>query len=108
RLLPYIEQANLQDLLDFDQTAFSGSWSGVVPNPQFAAALEIAVPTFLCPSDPAPSQTDVMLDGQRFTYGGLSYLISFGSGQGTNNDFRQPTDGAVYEHSRVRFADFTD
>ncbi len=108
RLLPYIEQANLQNLLDFGQPAFSGSWSGAIPNPQFASAFEVAIPTFLCPSDPAPAQTAVAVSGRTYTYGGLSYMVSFGSGQGTNNDFHRPTDGAVYEHSRVRLADFTD
>ena len=38
RLLPYLEQANLQNLLDFSQPAFTGPFNALVPNPQFAAA----------------------------------------------------------------------
>lgn len=108
RLLPYIEQVNLQNLLDFAQPAFSGSWSGKVPNPRFAEAFETVVPTFLCPSDPAPSQTTVTVSGNTYVYGGLSYMVSFGSGKGTNNDFRWRTDGVVFEHSAVGFQDFVD
>jgi prepilin-type N-terminal cleavage/methylation domain-containing protein/prepilin-type processing-associated H-X9-DG protein len=104
RLLPYIEQANLLGLLDFTQPAFSGGWSGKTPNSLFVAAFETPIPVFLCPSDPAPSQQQA----NGFTYGGLSYMSSFGSGQQTNNDFRWPTDGAVFEHSSVRLRDFTD
>ena len=108
RLLPFVEQANLQNLLDFDQPAFTGGFSGKTPNPLFVNAFAQVVPVFLCGSDPAPSQTEVSVSGNSYIYGGLSYLLSFGSGKGTNNDFRWPTDGVVYEHSRVRFRDFTD
>ena len=102
--MPYIEQANLLGLLDFTQSAFSGGWSGKTPNSLFVTAFETPIPVFLCPSDPAPSQQQA----NGFTYGGLSYMSSFGSGQQTNNDFRWPTDGAVFEHSSVRMRDFTD
>lgn len=108
RLLPYIEQANLQNLLDFSQVAFTGNWAGKTPNSLFVNAFSQSVPVFLCPSDPAPSQTTVVLSGSSFTYGGISYLLSFGSGTGTNNDFRWRTDGVVYQYSRVRFSDFID
>ena len=108
RLLPYVEQANLQDLLEFNQTAFTGGFSGKIPNPLFVTAFAETIPVFLCSSDPAPSQTQVAVAGDTFTYGGLSYLLSYGSGKGTNNDLRWRTDGVVYEHSSVRFRDFTD
>src|SRR6478672_7030324 len=35
RLLPFLEQANLQDLLDFTQPAFTGPYNNLVPNPLF-------------------------------------------------------------------------
>lgn len=108
RLLPYIEQTNLQDQLDFTQPAFSGTWSGKTPNPLFADAFATQVAVFLCPSDPAPSQTTVTVSGGTYVYGGLSYMVSFGSGKRTNTDFRRPTDGVAFEHSGVGFRDFTD
>ena len=108
RLLPYLEQENLVGELLFDEVAFTGSWRGKTPNPLFATAFETVVPVFLCPSDPAPAQTQVTLSGSTFTYGGLNYMVSYGSGTKTNYDFHWPTDGAVFEHSSVRFRDFTD
>ncbi len=108
RMLPYLEQDNLQGLLDFDQVAFTGGFSGKVPNPRFIDAFATAVPVFLCPSDPAPSQSQVTVSGTAYTYGGLSYMVSYGSARQTNYDFRWPSDGAVFEHSSVKFRDFTD
>jgi prepilin-type N-terminal cleavage/methylation domain-containing protein len=108
RLLPYVEQKVLQDLLDFRQYAFSGTFSAKVPNPLFVKAFETPVDLFLCPSDPAPTQATVTVSGTPYTYGGLSYMVSFGSGTRTNNDFRWRTDGFTYQHSKVRFQDITD
>ena len=53
RLLPYMEQANLQNLLDFTDYGFSGPFSALVPNPRFAAAFATPLQVMLCPSDPA-------------------------------------------------------
>lgn len=108
RLLPYIEQQNLHDLLDYRQPAFFGSWNAKVPNPLFEAAFRTPIAVYLCPSDPAPSQTVVTVSGNRYVYGGLSYMVSFGSGTHTHYDFRWPTDGIVYEHSAVGFRHLLD
>ena len=48
-----MEQANLQNLLDFTQPAFTGPYNALVPNPQFVTAFATVIPVFLCPSDPA-------------------------------------------------------
>ena len=37
RLLPYFDQAVLQNQLDFTQAAFTGPFNNLVPNPLFAA-----------------------------------------------------------------------
>ncbi len=108
RLLPFVEQANLENQLDYRVAAFTGNWSGKRPNPRFVDAFATPVSIFLCPSDPAPSQSVVDVGGDRFLYGGLNYMVSFGSGQRTNNDFRWRTDGPFYQSSRVGFRDFTD
>jgi len=105
RLLPHIEQANLQNLLDFKQPAFLGPFNNLVPNPLFAEAFARNIPLFLCPSDPAPAGNEGN-GGSR--YGGNNYMLSFGSGQNANYDLRWRTDGVVYENSFVRFADLLD
>ena len=108
RLLPYAEEKSLQDLLDFRQNAFSGAYNAQIPNPSFASAFATPIPMMLCPSDPAPTVNGVTVNGNTYWYGANNYMVSFGSGTGTNYDIRWPTDGIVYEKSNVRFANITD
>jgi prepilin-type N-terminal cleavage/methylation domain-containing protein len=106
RLLPYMDQANLQNLLDFTQPAFTGPYNALLPNPQFVNAFATVIPTFLCPSDPAPPVSTET--GTGFNYAGINYMMSYGSGTGVNYDERWPTDGIVYENSNVGFNKITD
>lgn len=108
RLLPFCEQANLHNLLDYGVPAFTGPFNGKIPNPRFVTAFATPVSIFLCPSDPAPTTTTVTVGGQQFVYGGLNYMISYGSATGTNYDLRWRTDGIVYQYSRVGFGSITD
>lgn len=105
RLLPYLEQANLQNKLDFAQHAFTGPFNSLVPNPQFASVFATPLAVLLCPSDPAPTQ-NVGAGGA--IYGGTNYMVSYGSGKGQNYDLRWRTDGLCYENSNVRMGDITD
>ncbi|MCX7403501.1 MAG: DUF1559 domain-containing protein [Planctomycetia bacterium] len=67
------------------------------------------IPVMLCPSDPAPAvQSMIVVAGGPFTYGGLSYMVSTSSGTGTTYDQRWPTDGIVFEGSKVRLATVLD
>jgi prepilin-type N-terminal cleavage/methylation domain-containing protein len=105
RLLPYMEQANLQNLLDFTQPAFTGPYNSLVPNPQFAGAFATPLTVMLCPSDPAPTQNT---GAGGSVYAGVNYMVSYGSGTGANYDLRWRTDGIVWENSNARFRDATD
>jgi prepilin-type processing-associated H-X9-DG protein len=106
RLLPYIEQTNLQDALDFTKPAFTGPFNALLPNPLFVNAFATQVPVFLCPSDPAdPLYTET---GTGYSYAGINYMISYGSGTGVNYDLRWKTDGIIYENSNVRVSGITD
>ena len=105
RLLPYMDQANLQNLLDFTKPAFTGSYNSQVPNPLFVKAFATPLPSFLCPTDPAPGQNSGF---GGYVYGGNSYMMSTGSGTSTYYDHRWPTDGLVHENSSTRFRDITD
>lgn len=105
RLLPFIEQANLQGQLDFSQPAFTGPFNALVPNPQFAATFAAPLKVALCPSDPAKV---LNMGAGGSNYSGLNYMVSMGSGTGANYDLRWRTDGFVYENSGVKFADVTD
>ncbi len=114
RLLPYVEQAGLSDLLDFTKPAFSGGFSSKTPytdaqiGNRFAQAFATPLPLFLCPTDPAPPQTTMNISGTDYVYGGNNYMVSFGSGRDRNTDFEKRTDGLVYQFSNVGFRDVTD
>jgi prepilin-type N-terminal cleavage/methylation domain-containing protein len=105
RLLPFVEQLNLQDQLDFSQPAFTGPWNALIPNPQFAATFATPLAVALCPSDPAPV-LNVGAGGA--VYSGINYMVSYGSGTAANYDLRWRTDGVVYENSGMRFGDIID
>jgi prepilin-type N-terminal cleavage/methylation domain-containing protein len=105
RLLPFLEQTNLQNLLDYTQPAFTGPFNNLIPNPKFAAAFAMPIAVMLCPSDTAPAQTS---GSNGYTYAGNNYMISYGSGKGTNYDLRWRTDGIVHENSSTRFGDVVD
>ena len=109
RLLPFMEEANIAAQLDFTKPATTGAFNAQVPNPVFAPLFATPIPVMLCPSDPSPAiHTVTVVSGGPFTYGGLSYMVSTGSGTGTNYDQRWPTDGIVSEGSRVRLAAVID
>lgn len=111
RLLPYAEQDAIASRLDFSQTPFTGATFATVntPNPAFAALFATPIPMLLCPSDPAPH---VQPSGAN-AFGGNNYMVSFGSatadGAGKYSwKFNEPTDGIVYENSKVRVRNITD
>ncbi len=108
RILPYLEQANLQNLINFSLPAYLGSGPNTYPNPALAGVFPAVVPTFLCPSDPGPTQYQATISSQVYTFGGLNYMVSNGSGTLTNYDDRYRTDGLVYLNSSTRMRDFVD
>ena len=106
RMLPYLEQANLQNALDFSQPAFSGAYNAQQPNPKFAALFATPIPVFLCPTDPADAINTE--DTYNVQYAGNNYMLSTGSGTGILYDQRFKTDGITYYNSRVRQAEVID
>ncbi|OYW24861.1 MAG: prepilin-type cleavage/methylation domain-containing protein [Planctomycetales bacterium 12-60-4] len=108
RLLPYIEQGNLQGLIDFSLLPYLGSGPNTYPNPALAHVFPAVVPVFLCPSDPAPSRYQATINSQLYTFGAINYMVSNGSGTGVNYDDRYRTDGLVYLNSNTRMRDVID
>jgi prepilin-type N-terminal cleavage/methylation domain-containing protein/prepilin-type processing-associated H-X9-DG protein len=109
RLMPYMEDHNLSDQLNFSQPAFAGaSYADLYINPayysQYSVVFATQVPVFLCPSDPAPvvnTETGTGTTSTPDVYAGINYMVSFGSAQGVFNDLRLPTDGITYYNSTV-------
>ncbi len=109
RVLPFIEQANLQNLIDFRQPLFVGPAFAAQLNPLFAVPAGTVVPSFLCPSDTIePRRPTALAGGTQGAYAATNYMYSLGSGTSTHYDDRYRTDGIVWENSWARFADIVD
>ncbi len=102
-LLPHIEQAGLEQAIDYDDaptpfSIFNGpAYDGAANHP----AATTPVPLFLCPSDTAGGR----IDGSE--YAPTNYAACAGSGlidYGTLTD----ADGVFYLGSKVKFKDITD
>ncbi|WP_404306974.1 DUF1559 family PulG-like putative transporter [Neorhodopirellula lusitana] len=109
RILPYIEQAGLSDLIDFEQSLLLGFPWMAQYNPELRDAIETVVPTFLCPSDVGdPKFGTTYMGGAEGYSAGLSYMFSYGSGTDTHYDDRYRTDGMVWTDSWAGFRDCLD
>ncbi|HEY1066848.1 MAG TPA: DUF1559 domain-containing protein [Pirellulales bacterium] len=110
RLLPHIEQANLQAAIDFTQPLLTGSVSNRVLNPMYANLASQALPIFICPSDPGPPVYQVPMGSPAVTYGfgANNYMVSIGSGTGVNYDSRHKTDGITWTNGGARMSEITD
>jgi prepilin-type N-terminal cleavage/methylation domain-containing protein len=108
RLLPYIEQANLHERLDYSVPPYLGSVPNTFPNPALADVFPAVIPVFLCPSDQGPKSYPFETRGQAYRFAGINYMVSNGSGTGTNYDDRFATDGLVHLNTCKRMAEITD
>ena len=108
KLLPFAEQANLQDLIDFNKPILGNGPTGALNGDNGEAAKHV-VPMFRCPSD---GENDIYTEfftlspGQAFAGG--NYMICTGSATGTNYDIRHRTDGLFYVNSYLRMANVCD
>ncbi len=110
QLLPYMEQSNLHNLIDFGKPMQVGCCPGTL-TPAFVGPAKTVMPFLRCPSDDGPDIYDVVtLSGRGPTeqYAGGNYHINTGTAVGTLYDTRLPTDGIAWTNSRVRFADVID
>jgi len=113
RLLPYVEQDNLRNLLNFNESLMVGCCPGDL-RPQYIVPAKTVLSLFRCPSDGGPdtfivrSGTMGGATGQNFTFAGTNYHVNIGTALGTLYDTRCPTDGIAWINSYVRIADITD
>jgi len=108
RLLPFAEQKNLQDLIDFGQPLFLGWGPRMRLNPAQAPAARTIVPMFRCPSDAEQDIYTEFYVNPGDAFAGGNYMVCSGSGTGTDYDIRFPTDGAFYHRSACGFRDLLD
>jgi prepilin-type N-terminal cleavage/methylation domain-containing protein/prepilin-type processing-associated H-X9-DG protein len=91
RLLPYLEQENLQNLIDYSQSTSQGA---------NAAAAAMPVKLFLCPSDSSEGR----VPGSSF--GGCNYVANVGTG--VNNGDYVTGDGVFLLNQPIGFRNLTD
>ncbi len=104
KLLPFVEQTNLHNLIDYRQPLLQGlPWRPSV-NPLLEPIVDQPLSVFLCPSDPG----DVFYTERDQRWAGLNYMVNAGPGIGLTYCSRQDTNGIVWRGSNVRFADITD
>jgi prepilin-type N-terminal cleavage/methylation domain-containing protein len=108
RILPYLEQSNVHGRIDYSVPPYLGSGPNTFPNPALSDLFPLTIPVFLCPSDQGPKRYPFVSGGQRFEFGGINYMVSNGSGTGTNYDDRFPTDGLAQLNTPKRIAEITD
>ncbi len=90
-LLPYVEQTNLQRIVDFNASTSTGI---------NVTAASTVVPLFVCPSDPAGGKVPGSI------YAGNNYAGNVGTG--VNNGDYTVGDGVFMLYHRVRIAEITD
>ncbi|WP_166825840.1 DUF1559 domain-containing protein [Thalassoroseus pseudoceratinae] len=103
QILPYIEQGNLQDAIDFDEPLLMGQPWAPTLNPSLVAVAAQKIPVFMCPSDAG----EVMYQDGNDLYAGSNYLCNGGSGDDTNY-CSSGNNGLFWRGSSTQFRDITD
>lgn len=107
RLLPYCEQANLQDLIDFQ--IYMGHPGRADLPAALQPAAQTAVPMFLCPSDPAPpGQLSTMPSGATLYPAGSNYSMNQGSGADNVFHPMSPSNGLCWVGAKLHLRDVLD
>lgn len=110
RLLPYLGDTVLRDMIDFKQPLMTGSGGSQTVNPLHTQAVGYTVPVFLCPSDPSePLFPAATISAANTTpVVGLNYMVNSGTGLNNYYDLRFPTDGLFWYVSNVQFRQVRD
>ncbi len=104
RLLPYLEQSNLLNLVDPREPLFF--FSGVSTlNPVQAPAARTVVPFFVCPSEPQPV---ICTNYNSAEFAGTNYVANSGTGLGVYTDLRYPTDGVFWNSADLKIGAVSD
>ncbi|QDU02318.1 Type II secretion system protein G precursor [Gimesia chilikensis] len=112
RLLPYCDQANLNNLIDFDLKLGHPAFQPLPTDMQPVA--RTVIPMLLCPSDPAPS-TAIEPYQNTYTYAGCNYAANQGDGVDFNNGSTYspthplgPGNGLFWVGANMRIRDCVD
>ncbi|MDR1959056.1 MAG: DUF1559 domain-containing protein [Planctomycetaceae bacterium] len=111
-LLPYVEQAGLSSLIDFQKPLQTGSRGTYYMEASLAEIIQVSASLFRCPSDGTNELYHISqigsLSGPDALSRGGNYVFSTGSGVYPNYDVRYPTDGLFYYSSNRGLHSITD
>lgn len=99
RLLPFLEQANLQNLIDFRY-----NYSDLTRAPQHAAVTAMKIPVYVCPSEIQA----VPRVGTTLTHFPINYGINYGTWLVYDAPSRQTGDGAFVVNRRLTDGAYLD
>ncbi|MFH1301705.1 MAG: DUF1559 domain-containing protein [Planctomycetota bacterium] len=107
RILPFVDQGNLQNLIDFDIPLMVGSGGSQSMNPVHNGVAGQVLPLFLCPSEPESPLFQNSNTGSGL-FAGTNYVVCTGDGRDSNYDTRARTNGMFFWGSATRFRDMLD
>ncbi|HEV3443672.1 MAG TPA: DUF1559 domain-containing protein, partial [Gemmataceae bacterium] len=115
-LLPFIEQDNLYNSIDFTWPPETPGMGGVInfmpawqnPARQNADACRSPVPTYLCPSDPAGQPADWPGQNNYYANLGTTFLCDLSESLPSTIAPTETPTGVFYYLSKVRIADILD
>lgn len=107
KLLPYCEQQNLQDLVDF--SVYMGHIGRAALPAELQPAAATVVPMFICPSDPEEPVHELTYASTPLPYAGTNYAMNQGSGM---DEAYHPgfgaSNGLCWIDARIAFRDIKD
>ncbi len=111
KLLPYCEQTNLHDLIDF--TVHPGGKFGLGHfgmADQLRTIAGTIIPMFVCPSDPEPVLHDIESGGATVSFAGTNYAFNGGDGTSSDRNMATTTDkgGLSWTDAKVGLQQITD
>lgn len=108
KLLPYCEQTNLYNLVDYSLNLGHPAFQPLPPQIEVVADTEISF--FLCPSDPAPA-VSIEPYQNMFSYAGCNYAANQGDGVDDGSNPIHPSNrgnGLFWCDADTKLADCTD
>ncbi|MEW4526711.1 DUF1559 domain-containing protein [Maioricimonas sp. JC845] len=108
RLLPFLDQANLQNLIDWN-IQMNHPGSGSLP-PELWPVAATVVPTYQCPSHAGEAVTEMtMADGNTIDTAGACYAMTHGNGlDGAYHAGRDAGNGLCWVGAKVKMRDIID
>ncbi|MBR5627153.1 MAG: DUF1559 domain-containing protein [Thermoguttaceae bacterium] len=109
KLLPYMEQANLHDLIDYDVPLLVGQKGAMKFNPLQSEVAKTKLEFFRCPSDGADTFfPDAQGSSIDCPLAGGNYVVCTGSGANKSYVIQQETDALFYYDSQNSFGSILD